>query len=286
MFAVVRASSADDVWFFNEETGAFLRWNGRGWSGGSVVAHRRGQVVMVTSALVLGEADVWVFGALVNAKGDGLPFAAHFGSRGWHAASLPRTAGPAVSAASAVSPADIWVTIGFGGQLSFPASGQGGALLHWNGRRWHQVALPDVLADGGDPTSVVAVSDHEVWVGGGASNGKPGGMTGLSARWDGRAWHTSRLPRSASSAACVLSSILPLGRAGLRALDLCFADGSPGASSQFWDLVGGIWSGSAGPRVSGRSSVLLSMSQADPRGRVWAAGFAGSAGIVAAHPSG
>jgi hypothetical protein len=68
-------------------------------------------------------------------------------------------------------------------------------------------------------------------------------MTGLSARWDGHAWHTSRLPMPASRAQCVLSSILPLGADSLRALDLCFTDGSPGPESQFWALAGGTWSG-------------------------------------------
>jgi hypothetical protein len=284
-FALVRASSAGNVWVFNQGTGAFLRWEGRHWSEGSV-PHRRGAALAVTSALVLGKADVWAFGATVNAKGAGLPFAAHFGGLGWCVASLPRTAGPLVSAASAVSPGDIWVTIGYAGQLAFPAGGDGGALVHWNGRRWQQVALPAALADGGDPTSVAAVSDHEVWVGGGAPNGKPGGMTGLSARWDGRAWRTTRLPEPASPAECVLSSILPAGRADLRALDLCFADDSPGMTSQFWDLAGGRWTGPTGPRLAGRAPVLLSMSQAGPRGTVWAAGFAGSAGIVAAHAPG
>jgi hypothetical protein len=284
-FALVRASSAGNVWVFNQGTGAFLRWQGRHWSEGSV-PHRRGEALAVTSALVLGKADVWAFGATVNAKGDGLPFAAHFGGRGWHVASLPRTVSLPVSAASAVSPGDIWVTIGYGGQPGFPASGDGGALLHWNGRRWQQVALPAALADGGDPTSVAAVSDHEVWVGGGASNSKPGGLTDLSARWDGRAWRTSRLPEPASRARCVLSSILPVGGAGLRALGLCSTDDSPGMNSQFWDFAGGRWSGPTGPRLTGRAPVLLSMSQAGPRGTVWAAGFAGSAGIVAAHAPG
>jgi hypothetical protein len=88
--------------------------------------------------------------------------------------SLPRTSGPLVSSASAVSRHDIWITIGFGGQLAFPASGNGGSLLHWNGRRWQSVVLPAAIADGGDPTSVVAVSDHDVWVGGGAPDRAPG----------------------------------------------------------------------------------------------------------------
>ncbi len=244
-FALVGASSAGNVWVFNQGTGAFLRWEGRHWSEGSV-PHRRGEALAVTSALVLGKADVWAFGATINAKGDALPFAAHFDGRGWQVTPLPRTVNLLVSAASAVSPDDIWATLGDGGQQAFPASGEGGALLHWNGRRWQHVGLPAALADGGDPTSVVAVSDHEVWVGGGASNGKPGGMTGLSARWDGRAWHTSRLPEPESPARCVLSSILPAGRAGLRALDICFTNGSPGLTSQFWDLARGRWSAPPG----------------------------------------
>jgi hypothetical protein len=283
-FPLVRASSADNVWVFNQETGAYLRWNGRRWSDGA--AHRRGELFAVTSALVLGKADVWAFGATINAKGDALPFAAHFGGRAWHVTPLPHTVNLPVSAASAVSPGDIWVSIGYGAQLAFPASGNGGALLHWNDHHWHQVALPAALADRGDPTSVAAISDHEIWIGGGAANTSPGGMTGLSARWDGRAWHTSRLPMPASPAQCVLSSILPLGRAGLRALDLCFTERSPGASSQFWELAGRRWSGPTGPRLTGPAPVLLSMAQAGRRGTIWAAGFAGNAGVVAADAPG
>lgn len=280
---LVRASSAGDAWVFNQETGAYLRWNGHRWSEGSLAPHRRGVVVAVTSALVLGKADVRAFGATINARGDALPFAARFGGRGWHVTLLPHTVSLPVSAASAVSPRDIWVTIGYVGELAFGASGNGGALLHWDGHHWQRVALPAALADGGDPTSVAAISHHQVWVGGGASDGRPGGLTGLSARWDGRAWHTSRLPGPASPAQCVLSSILPAGRAGLRALDLCFTERSPGVSSQFWQLAGGRWQGPAGPRTAGRAPVLVSMAQAGRRGTVWAAGFAGKAAVVAAH---
>jgi|HubBroStandDraft_1064217.scaffolds.fasta_scaffold06907_1 hypothetical protein len=281
-FALIRASSAGNVWVFNQETGAFLRWDGRQWSEGSVPAPP-GDALAVTSALVLGHCDVWAFGATVGAKGGELPFAARFSGHSWHVVSLPRTAGPLVSAASAASRQDIWVTIGFAGQLAFPASGSGGSLLHWNGRRWEPVPLPAVLADGGDPTSVVAVSDHDVWVGGGAPDLKPGGLAGMSARWNGRTWHISRLPQPASSGQCVLSSILPGRRAGLLALDLCFAEGGPSMTSQFWDLASGHWTGPARPRLTGPAPVLLSMSPAGPHGTAWAAGFAGEAAIVAVH---
>lgn len=169
---------------------------------------------------------------------------------------------------------------------SATASSEGGALLHWNGRRWQKVALPAALADEGDPASVAAVSDHEVWVGGGVPNGKPGGLTGMSARWDGRAWHSARLPEPASQARCVLSGIVPAGRAGLRALQVCFHDGAPGLTSQFWDFSSGRWSGPAEPRLTGQKPLLLSMTQAGPRGTVWAVGAAGKAGIVASHGPG
>jgi hypothetical protein len=71
---------------------------------------------------------------------------------------------------------------------------------------------------------------------------------------------------------------------GQEALD--YQRARPGPESQFWALAGGTWSGPAGPRLAGRAPVLLSMTQASPQATVWAAGFAGKAGVIAAHAPG
>ncbi len=173
-FAVIGASSASNVWAFNQMTGAWLRWNGHRWSEGLVSDHSGRAATLVTSALVLGSGQVWVFGAQEDAHGGTIPFAARFSGRRWTVTPMPRKVNLPVSAASAVSPDDIWAVIGYGGQVPLPAQGNGGALAHWNGHGWRQVPLPAQFASGGDPTSIAALSDREVWVGGGAENSKLG----------------------------------------------------------------------------------------------------------------
>lgn len=55
---VIGASSARNVWVFNEVTGAWLRWDGCRWSHG-LLPGRPGVETVVTSGLVLGRGEVW-----------------------------------------------------------------------------------------------------------------------------------------------------------------------------------------------------------------------------------
>src|SRR6266702_1870144 len=95
------------------------------------------------------------------------PYAAHFDASKGLVTPMPRVPNLLVSAASAVRAGDIWATIGYGGQIFFPPQANGGALARWNGRRWQLEPLPARFARRGDPTSIAARSDHDVWVGGG-----------------------------------------------------------------------------------------------------------------------
>jgi hypothetical protein len=281
-FAIIGASSERNVWAFNQMTGAWLRWNGRRWSEGLVGKLTARSVIAITATLVLGADDVWVFGARVDGRGDAEPFAARFGGSRWRVTPMPHKLNLPVSAASAVSPDDIWAVIGRGGQSVAPPGPSGGALAHWDGRRWRLEHLPARLATRGDPTSIAAVSDRDIWVGGGAPNSKLG-LTETAAHWNGRHWQVAILPAAASPALCVLSSIVPSGRAGLEALGLCFINRSPGLRSRLWRLAAGRWSGPAEPRLSSGWSVIADLARAGSTRSVWAAGFTAHDGLIALH---
>jgi hypothetical protein len=285
-FAVIAGSAAGNIWAFNQLTGAWLRRDGRRWSEGLIRTHPGRYGTAITAAVVLGRSEVWAFGTLFTRDAaTTLPFAARFDGRRWRVTAMPRPAGVPglVSAASAVSPGDIWATLGYGAQEDFPASGNGGALAHWNGRAWRLVPLPKPLADQGDPTSIAAVSRRDVWVGGGAKNSKPGGLSPLAARWDGRRWQVTRLPSPATANQCVLASILPVGLASLQALDLCFINPYPGSRSQLWRLSADHWSGPVRPHLTSGSSLIFDLALAGRTSSIWAVGFAGRDGIIALH---
>jgi hypothetical protein len=279
-FAIIGASSESNVWAFNQLTGAWLRWNGHRWSEGLVSRLTGRSAIGIISTLVLGPDRVWAFGARVNGHGDAFPFAARFDGRRWKVTPMPHLLNLMVSAASAVSPRDIWAVIGRGGQSVFPPGPYGGALAHWDGRRWQLMPLPARLARRGDPTSIAAISDRDIWVGGGTQNSKLG-LNETAAHWDGKKWQAATLPAAASPARCVLSSIVPGARAGIAALGLCFIDQSPGVRSRLWQLAAGRWSGPAKLRLTSGWSVIAEFAPAGHTGSVWAAGFSARDGLIA-----
>lgn len=279
-YPVIGASSQRNVWAFNQITGAWLRWDGRRWSHGFVPGRSGWAGTAITSALVLGRDDVWVFGGRLNGQGEVLPYAARFGGGRWVVTPMPRVPNLLVSAASAVRGDDIWAVIGYGGQMAFPAQGNGGALARWDGRRWRLARLAGRFARYGDPTSIVAVTDRDVWVGGGVAN-RQIQLTEAAARWDGSRWRVYKVPAAPSSADCVLRGMV-VRRAGPVGLGDCFTDQVPGGvRSRLWRLVSGTWRGLVRPRVAGRPAVLTDIAGAGRGGSAWAVGFSGNAGIIA-----
>ncbi len=105
---IVGASSARNVWVFNQLTGAWLRWNGDRWRHGRLPAQAGSVATAVTAELVLARDEVWAFGGSVYRNGHSDPYAARFDGRRWLVTPMPRVPNLLVSAASAVSPGDIW----------------------------------------------------------------------------------------------------------------------------------------------------------------------------------
>jgi len=117
------ASSAGNVWAFTAQvSGASraLHWNGTAWT----VARSFGQAA--GSALVLGPADVWVFGQPA-APGSGLG-TWHYNGTSWRR--FPRVA--QLTGGSALGPRNIWAV---GGKTA----------AHWNGTGWSVTSLAGVL---------------------------------------------------------------------------------------------------------------------------------------------
>lgn len=279
-FPVAAASSPGNTWIFNQITGAWLRWDGRRWSDGVLPGRGGGGEVAVTSALAAGSRGAWAFGGRLTARGTLTPWAAQRRRGRWVVTAMPAGLPKMlVSAVSAAGPDDIWATIGYGGQVIFPAQGNGGALARWDGHRWHRMRLPAALAATGDPTSVLAASSRDVWVGGGVANSKEG-LTEAIAHWDGSRWRVTRVPAAASRANCVLRSLVAR-RAGVLGLGVCLNfNGS--ISSRLWQLADGQWSSPATPSLAGRRAVLLDLAGAGHAAVTWGTGNAGNAGVIAA----
>ncbi|MGI8449707.1 MAG: hypothetical protein ACR2MP_21515, partial [Streptosporangiaceae bacterium] len=116
------SSARDNVWAFTARpagAGQALRWDGRRW----VTVRRFAQAI--GDAVVLGPADVWVFGQPLSLGRLG---AWHYTGRTWRR----YPAAGALTGGSALGPDSIWAV---GGKTA----------AHWNGHTWSRTSLARVL---------------------------------------------------------------------------------------------------------------------------------------------
>ncbi len=290
-FSVSTASSASDFWAVSEVLGEYLHWNGRSWHTGQLPGGSAGSPLVVSSLLQFGRADVWAFGGHLVRPQTGAaeaPYVAHFNGRRWRAVRPP--AGPsAISAVSARSPDDIWAVLG---RLPLVTSGrtlQRNALAHWNGHRWTSIPLPATLAcrafgsqavPAATLTSIVALSDRNVWVGGGIPNGARG-LTEMAAHWTGARWRVVMLPAYVTPVLYELTSMVPDGSGGAWAV----ATSAALTRSRLWHLHGGRWAGPLLLKPCLHACVMPGLAWVPGTTSVWAAGAAvhgsGATGLMA-----
>jgi hypothetical protein len=259
----VATSGPGNVWAFT----AFGGWlhgttNGTTWTAGRISK----KPVVVQSSLALGQDTGWVFGGSAGPKGTTTPYAAYNTSSGWKRTAVPGNG--TISAASAISPGNIWAALGAG---SVGLGSSAGGLVHWSGGHWHAVAnLPAELRKG-SLGSVLARSDKNVWVGGAVKNSK-GGTTEALGHWNGHDWKVTVLRAAASKSKFYVSSIVTDGAGGLWALGSCDSTGCPnaGLASRLWHQTKGSWSRPIVPKLATSGSALLDLA---PVGRsVWGVG--------------
>jgi hypothetical protein len=229
--SAISAASPKNVWLFGELS-AWAHYDGTTWTSGRLVKPGSSGEAVILSALALSKVNVWAFGMRSKSTG-GHAYAAHFNGVRWTGMSVPGT--DSIAAASAINAGDIWAVEG--GFLTIPGAGHG-ALVHWSAGAWHSVRMPKALA-ARPLTSVVAVSDKNVWVGGGLSNAK-GAMTAAVGHWNGRAWTVHAMRAPAPRQQFEVTGLASDGHGGLWATANCERC-SGYVASRVWHESAGIW---------------------------------------------
>jgi hypothetical protein len=138
--------------------------------------------------------DVWAVGSYSDvATGYSRTLALHWNGRAWTVASTPNVGigSNSLASVSVRSPSEAWAV----GRWSDTSSNSHTLILHWDGRRWSQIASPDPpppaynVGLGG----VSATSSSDVWAVGSYSNSSGGNNT-LIEHWDGAAWTITPSP--------------------------------------------------------------------------------------------
>ena len=193
----VAVRSATDAWAVGEAQSRFsLRpviehWDGRRWRlmpNPPVPAQ-----TALTGVTVAADGEAWAVGVPFRDRPDGLVL--HWTGRTWVTSATPKTStGVLLDAVTAISAGNVWA-VGSAVNRNGPYRAY---ALHWNGRGWASVRLPDhgQRNDDRELLSVVPTGRGQV-VAVGSDNpaGAPG--SALYAVRNGRTWSVNRGPHNA-----------------------------------------------------------------------------------------
>lgn len=237
----VGGSSPEDVWAlgaFYLVTGTVTRavhWDGHRWAKFAVPSAPSFGSLQINSVLSFGKHGAWAFGCYCDlnfSPGFATPYIARFANGSWRAVTPRSLTSGAIWTGSAQSPSNIWAA------MSDPNTGAS-ALLHWNGKTWRRLPVPDFGASSNREQFIIS---------GGIVSTKNGGvwLTGFVAGTEiaaavheinGR-WTITKLAVQGQ-----LTALVSDGRGGLWSV----LQPSPSGSDEIWHYVGGHWHHAADP---------------------------------------
>ena len=187
----VSAAGASDAWAVGinhgkQSTSSVIQhWDGRSWQ--AVPNIPAGTLWNVRA---ISADDVWVLGGSEDKKF----LALHWDGHTWTRTDVPSPpAGDGLETitvrdVAAVAGNDVWaVGCRMAGGPGLPTTG---LLVHWDGRKWSNVPLPQIPENGFGmcTVSVAARSSNDVFVSGEVYNGPSGGSRYFARHWDGHQW--------------------------------------------------------------------------------------------------
>ena len=177
----VSAVSANDVWAigsYQANADLVLHWDGKRWV--HVVGPRPPGATAISAA---STSDAWAVGCLSNGV-KSFTDTQHWNGTAWTRLPSPNPGqiqGSCLAAVANISPHDAWAA----GTSTLVSGRDQALLLHWDGRRWAQVASPVPTADA-RMTGVSAVSKSDVWAVGFDFKGVNNEL--LFMHWNGSHW--------------------------------------------------------------------------------------------------
>jgi hypothetical protein len=263
--AAVAPVSASAAWVFADEnvvvnhSFALLR-SGSSWAPVTELATG----TSITTAVAPGAKDAWAFGENV---GSFTPYAVHYNGTAWSAVPF----GAVATAASAVSPASIWV---IGNAPAVPRSRLRVTIEQYNGKTWRKAALPKITLPAGevlDASAIDAAGPDDVWATAVPVSLTTGGTEpGIVAlHYNGKTWAQVTVPYPVYS---VYGPFL-IAPDGKNSIWLAADQLVKGAYRPYlYHDSGGHWTRTAVPASHGDATDLLSMTPIPGTASLWAAG--------------
>lgn len=269
----VAAIAANNIWAVGENDSSNVQqtlvehWNGAQWS--IVPSPNSGSLGSTLSALsIVSAQDIWAVGITTSASSN-QPLIEHWNGATWSIiVNLPAIAGQ-LRSVSAVGPNDVWA-VGSNGVPNFTGS----LIEHWNGTRWSIVSSPNPINLTNILTSVVTISQNNIWAAGDYTNSPAPSAeyTPLLEHWNGTSWSIVNSPVQGTSdfvngiAAITLNNITVVG-------DYRSSLDPQGPYSTLVERWNGMqWSVVNSPSPGSIDSDLVAAAGIPPTNHIWAVG--------------
>jgi hypothetical protein len=277
---------------YYERNGAWLNqalhWNGRRWSRASIPSPggaASGDTSELFGVRCIASGSCWAVG-YYERHGAALDEALHWNGRKWSWVATPTPGGTLsddfndLFDVTCVSASNCWAA-GEYGNLSIEDEVTANQALHWNGKRWSEVATPDPAGtfsnDVNALQSVRCAAARNCWAVG--TYGTAGSTVILSnevLHWNGRKWHRVSVPDPGGTASGDFSELQ--GLSCTSAVN-CWAAGAEGILSTSFNQIlhwnGKKWSQAAVPDPDGTgpgASNTLAFVTCSARKNCWAVG--------------
>lgn len=290
ILADVKGSSATDMWavgrYFTSSQGPLTlaqHWNGSSWTQ-VATPNPSPYGNALNSVVALSSSDAWAVG-IQKVASVRTPLILHWNGTVWKQAIAPPTKGidTVLYAVAGISPTNVWAVgthYGNGG-VDSPYS------LHFNGKRWSSVSMPNTGAYGSVAGAVAMTAGTDVWATGGSPTGASGGVfVTFAEHWNGSKWSIVKTP-NANTSNNVFNAVTAIAPKDAWAIGDYYSGTDFATLTEHWN--GNAWSIVKSPNVKNVGNGLFGATSSSSKD-VWAVGetFVGSsqAATLALHWNG
>ncbi len=202
LFAV-SAVSTSDMW----AVGIYQKGNVPGktliehWDGQSWQVSPSPNVKGVENVLVAVSAssanNVWAVGYTEQNLSNYKTLIEHWNGSKWSIIPSPNVGsiGDELTSVTALSPKNVWAV----GDATLNFASSQTLVEHWDGTQWNVVASPSIPSQENQLSGIAALSAHNIWAVGSATDNTSGAVQTLIEQWNGTAWSIVPSPNPSGS---------------------------------------------------------------------------------------
>jgi hypothetical protein len=201
--SAVSGSSTGDVWAVGQQANASgatatltQHFDGSAWS--IVAAPNPGRFSVLRGVVDISPTNAWAVGVEFLQTGGNQGLLLLWNGSVWTQVPAPTQAGRFIylNRVAANSVKDVWAV---GGSFNASGSDNAPATMHYNGKKWAIVNIPNVGSFGSTLTAVTGTSKTDEWaIGDTAINASRSSYVTLAEHWDGKKWSVVPTPNANS----------------------------------------------------------------------------------------